>query len=113
MNKSDIVQKIFHHKNISESPQDKGEAFAPTNIALCKYWGKRNTELNLPLTSSLSIALPEKGASTRLSLHDAQDDLIILNGKELAAESGFVTRLKHYLNLFREKILGICTLKLT
>ena len=36
--------------------------YAPTNIALCKYWGKRNTELNLPVTSSLSIALPNKGA---------------------------------------------------
>lgn len=30
---------------------------APSNIALVKYWGKRDRALNLPLTSSLSITL--------------------------------------------------------
>lgn len=32
-------------------------ATAPSNIALVKYWGKRNKALNLPLTSSLSLTL--------------------------------------------------------
>ena len=31
-------------------------AVAP-NIALIKYWGKRNKELNLPLNSSISLTL--------------------------------------------------------
>jgi diphosphomevalonate decarboxylase len=101
--KSDVVQSILQDK-LGEFPQhEAGSAFAPTNIALCKYWGKRNTELNLPVTSSLSIALSEKGAETTLSLHDAADDFILLNGKELSAESNFVTRLRHYLDLFRPK----------
>lgn len=33
------------------------KATAPSNIALVKYWGKRNRALNLPLTSSLSLTL--------------------------------------------------------
>lgn len=32
-------------------------ASAPSNIALVKYWGKRNTQHNLPLTSSFSVTL--------------------------------------------------------
>ena len=32
-------------------------ARAPVNIALVKYWGKRNTKLLLPLNGSLSVTL--------------------------------------------------------
>lgn len=35
----------------------KVQTSAPTNIALIKYWGKRDTKRNLPLTSSLSVTL--------------------------------------------------------
>lgn len=100
MKKSDVVQLILQDK-FTTPQRENSEVFAPTNIALCKYWGKRNTELNLPVTSSLSIALPEKGAITKLSLHDASDDLVILNNKELPSNSKFVTRLRDYLDLFR------------
>ncbi len=30
---------------------------APTNIALIKYWGKRDISLNLPLNSSISLTI--------------------------------------------------------
>ena len=30
------------------------ETYAPANIALVKYWGKRDENLNLPAASSLS-----------------------------------------------------------
>lgn len=100
MKKSDIVNKILHQNKILQA-KDSAQAFAPTNIALCKYWGKRDKELNLPITSSLSIALAEKGATTTLSLHDAKEDLIFLNGNQLEQNSNFVIRLSEYLNLFR------------
>lgn len=79
----------------------KGLGYAPTNIALCKYWGKRDTELNLPVTSSLSVALPDKGAYTTVTFLDAVQDQVILNGESLPWESPFVKRVVQYLDLFR------------
>lgn len=99
MKKSDVVQLILKEK-INASPTELGTAFSPTNIALCKYWGKRDAELNLPVTSSLSIALPEKGALTTLSLRE-ESDRVTLNGEQLESNSKFVTRLTQYVNLFR------------
>ncbi len=100
MLKSDIVQQIISGKSLS--PQNKlGEAFAPTNIALCKYWGKRNNELNLPVTSSLSVSLGEKGARTAIQEIDAAQDEIILNSQPVDLLSSFGKRLCQYLDLFR------------
>ena len=42
------------------------EQFAPSNIALCKYWGKRERSLNLPVNASLSVSLDHLGSHTRL-----------------------------------------------
>ncbi|MFZ2314658.1 MAG: diphosphomevalonate decarboxylase [Gammaproteobacteria bacterium] len=101
MNKSDVIKLIFPAGVQAESVKETGSAFAPTNIALCKYWGKRCRDLNLPLTSSLSIALPNKGANTRLSFHT--QDKVILNGKKLTTDSQFVKRLTQFLDMFRAK----------
>lgn len=110
MKKFEAVQSILEQaaqaKGVSGNDivvltQEKGLGYAPTNIALCKYWGKRDTELNLPVTPSLSVALPDKGAYTTLSLIDAEDDVVILNDETLSPGSAFVSRLVHYLDLFR------------
>ncbi|OGT39778.1 MAG: diphosphomevalonate decarboxylase [Gammaproteobacteria bacterium RIFCSPHIGHO2_12_FULL_38_14] len=104
MKKSDVLKIILkdNFSKLSSAPtRDKGLAFAPTNIALCKYWGKRDAELNLPLTSSLSIALPDKGAMTQLKIHDQPHDSVILNGTTLENSSVFVQRLSQFLDLFR------------
>jgi len=81
----------------------KSTAYAPSNIALCKYWGKRNFELNLPETSSLSLSLGNKGAITTVGLHisDHYKDKVILNGEEVDETSSFYLRLVKYLDLFR------------
>lgn len=102
MKKADIVDMLFHEKVTQKAPREKGMAFAPTNIALCKYWGKRDTELNLPVTSSLSVSLPDKGAMTTLTIHAEPNDKIILNGRELEPDSGFVKRTVQFLDLFRK-----------
>lgn len=101
MNKATCVERILTNKLNDLHPKQNGIAFAPTNIALCKYWGKRNTELNLPMTSSLSIALPDKGAFTTVTLREHHDE-IYLNGQQLSPGSTFVRRLIDYLNLFRQ-----------
>lgn len=101
MKKYDVVERIFHRK-LPENPiQEKGLAFAPTNVALCKYWGKRDPELNLPVTSSLSVALPDKGALSAVALND--EDTIILNDKPIPADSDFAKRVIVFLDLFRPK----------
>lgn len=100
MKKSDVIQILLQNKLVNVSAREKGLAFAPTNIALCKYWGKRDSELKLPMTSSLSISLPDKGALTSIAIRE-KNDSIILNGNELAADTPFVTRVVSYLDLFR------------
>lgn len=103
MKKSDVVQTIFQ-QHIPAIPQhEKGLAFAPTNIALCKYWGKREVELNLPVTSSLSISLPDKGSLTSIFVHDKPRDVVILNDKEVPDDSPFVKRIGQFLDLFRQE----------
>lgn len=99
--KSDVIEFILPSPSQLQPKREKGLGFAPTNIALCKYWGKRNTELNLPMTSSLSISLPDKGSMTTLTLHDYAHDVVILNGNEIPQESEFYRRLTHFLDLFR------------
>ncbi|KAM3876992.1 diphosphomevalonate decarboxylase [Diretmus argenteus] len=58
---------------------------APVNIAVIKYWGKRNEELILPINSSLSVTLHQdqlKTTTTVSSSRSFQEDRIWLNGKE-------------------------------
>ncbi len=49
-----------------------GSSFAPSNIALSKYWGKRDAALNLPINSSLSISLGDLGSRTELRIRDEE-----------------------------------------
>jgi len=46
----------------------QGHGIAPVNIALSKYWGKRDTVLNLPMNGSVSISLPGLGTETTITL---------------------------------------------
>lgn len=101
MKKIEAVQAILQKQWQAPPKQAKGVGYAPTNIALCKYWGKRDVELNLPITGSLSIALPNKGAFTTLTLHAHPDDKIILNGQPIEASSPFYQRTEAFLALFR------------
>lgn len=83
----------------SEPIHTEASAFAPANIALIKYWGKRNTELNLPVTSSLSLSLA-LGTHTTIKL--ATSDKCVLNGIECAPGDSFTKRLFAFIDLFRK-----------
>lgn len=98
MNKINIIQKLIPQKPLL---QQAGFGFAPSNIALCKYWGKRDLALNLPYNSSLSISLADRGASTKIIVNDANHDVIIVNDEKLPLESAFAKRVICFLDLFR------------
>lgn len=55
-------------------------ASAPSNIALIKYWGKRDIPLNLPLTSSLSVSLTSMLSHATIQPIDAEADLWDIQG---------------------------------
>ncbi len=105
MKKSDVVKEILAGRRGSANPV--GQAEAPANIALCKYWGKRNEELNLPITSSLSLTLDHVGARTEIS-QCSSGDQIFLSGERLDSDHPFANRLSRYLDLFRQGDEGYC-----
>ena len=103
MKKFDVVKTVLGERLHCLPVNKTAKTFAPTNIALCKYWGKRNQELNLPVTSSLSISLGNKGAALTLKVHDHFEDIIALNNQRIKLHSSFGFRLIEFLNLFRNK----------
>lgn len=57
---------------------------APVNIAVIKYWGKRDTKLNLPTNSSLSVTLSQDDLRTHTTAACSSQfstDSLILNGE--------------------------------
>ncbi len=98
MNTFDIVKQFL--PSVIEPVKETGSAFAPSNIALCKYWGKRDKILNLPATSSLSVSLGCLGTRTAISLN-SKADKVLLNKKLIDSESVFVKRLIAFLDMFR------------
>ena len=73
---------------------------AHTNIALIKYWGKRDQALFLPVTSSLSLTLDAFYTDTQVTF-DAQlaHDRFILDGQE--QEASQVAKVSAFLDRFR------------
>jgi diphosphomevalonate decarboxylase len=76
---------------------------ANSNIAFVKYWGKKDTELNLPMNPSISMTLDESVSTTttvEFSVAYEKDELV-LDGKIADSEKlGKVTR---FLDIVREK----------
>ncbi len=65
----------------------EGEAEAPSNIAIVKYWGKRDVSLNLPLNDSLSISLDALKVTTKVLFDPAlSKDEVKVNGVKISDE---------------------------
>lgn len=98
-----VNQVIGHTQNHSALANPKAEGFgeAPVNIALSKYWGKREKTLNLPINGSVSISLPGLGTQTELTLTEGKEDQIVLNDKLLEPYHPFAQRLSRFLDYFR------------
>ncbi|KAG6436372.1 hypothetical protein SASPL_101269 [Salvia splendens] len=74
-------------------------AQTPTNIAVIKYWGKRDEELILPINDSISVTLDPGHLCTTTSVAVSPaftHDRIWLNGKEVSLSGG------RFQNCFRE-----------
>lgn len=81
-------------------------AQAQPNIALIKYWGKRQQQFNLPLVGSLSITLDSIWTRTRVAFDSAlKVDRFLLNGEPIGggAAAGQLRRVSACLDLLRER----------
>ncbi|KAL2539842.1 mevalonate diphosphate decarboxylase 1 [Abeliophyllum distichum] len=74
-------------------------AQTPTNIAVIKYWGKRDENLILPINDSISVTLDPQHLCTTTSVAVSPaftHDRMWLNGKEISLSGG------RYQNCLRE-----------
>ena len=61
----------------------RATARAQPNIALIKYWGKRDTRRNLPAVGSISITLADLFTETSVELDDGlPNDRLVVNGHD-------------------------------
>lgn len=75
---------------------------AHTNIALIKYWGKRNKELFLPMTSSLSLTLDAFYTETKVLFdRNLKQNLFILNDQ--IQDQKEVDKISRFVDLFRSR----------
>jgi len=79
-----------------------GAARAQANVALAKYWGKRNEALNLPYTGSISITLAGLETFAQVDFDASlQSDSLELNG--VAAKQDEARKLSSFLDLIRRQ----------
>jgi len=88
------------------SPAESVTARAGTNIALIKYWGKRDAHLNLPAAGSISLTLAGLGSETTVRFaRDAADqdgrDRVLVSGQP--ASERFAARVRDFLDLVRAR----------
>lgn len=70
-------------------------AIAHSNIALVKYWGKRDARLNLPAAGSLSLTLGDLTTTTRIA--ESEQDIVLLG--DAPADAAFARRVTAFLDL--------------
>ena len=77
-------------------------ARAHTNIALIKYWGKRDQDLILPQTDSLSLTLDEFYTTTTVDFDDRlAADQVTIDGTVLEQQAA--RKVHHVLDLVRQQ----------
>jgi len=82
----------------------QASAIAHPNVALIKYWGKRDTAANLPATGSLSLTLQGIETRTQVEFSAERDaDEVLVNGH---ADARAAPRVAHCLDRLRA-IAGI------
>ncbi|RRD94279.1 diphosphomevalonate decarboxylase [Clostridiales bacterium COT073_COT-073] len=87
--------------DLSFECQIKKYARANANIALIKYWGKKDETLKIPFNSSLSMTLDSLYTDTGMAFHTGNEDVFYLNGERQTAEE--THKVSRFLDLFRHK----------
>ncbi len=83
----------------------KKTAIANANIALVKYWGKRDPDLFLPYNGSISLTLDKLSTTTTVEFNGYDQDIFILDNQEIKKGKELEKLIQH-LDLIR-KIAGI------
>ena len=79
---------------------------ASSDIALVKYWGKKDEELRLPENGSISINLEGLDTITTVEFDDKySEDEVVIEGKTNKTELG---RMIEHLDRIREKVGTNC-----
>jgi diphosphomevalonate decarboxylase len=79
----------------------KATAVAHPNIALVKYWGKRDADLVLPHNSSLSMTLDGLAATTTVEFGSRSEDFVQIDGRILEGQA--LKRVVRILDLVRAR----------
>jgi len=74
-------------------------ARANANIALVKYWGKRDARLNLPSTGSISLTLAGLAVEARVAFDGGPEDRLEIDGAPARGEEA--DRLRRFLDVVR------------
>lgn len=86
--------------DVEHSQSPARTAIAYPNMALVKYWGKRDEELVLPVTSSLSMTLDIFPTTTTVTIDSrARTDTIELNGQPATEQAR--QRVERFLDIVR------------
>lgn len=83
-----VEKKITSFGKKSMSGMIRVTCSAPVNIAVLKYWGKRDENLILPINSSISATLNQRDLKTTTTIvasKDFKEDRMWLNGKYVFA----------------------------
>ncbi len=79
-------------------------ASANANIALIKYWGKRDEFFMLPTKSSVSVSLDALKTTTEIGFGSGDCDVIKINGDFVQDETK--VKILRFLHVFRKKFAG-------
>ena len=93
-------ERPLHEPDRLVNCQGSVVAIASSNIALAKYWGKRDEQLNLPYTGSISVGLAGLTTTATVTFRvDLDDDQISLTGESSPAAQ---RRIRAFLDLVRQ-----------
>ncbi len=107
MKKYDIVNLIL--KNVKSTPIISNISLSVhANIAICKYWGKKNNELNIPHVDSISLPMTNYGCKIYICQNKNITHQLFINNKKISPTEIWSEKLFNFINLFHKQIKNIC-----